>query len=259
MGQASAAPGRPNYGIDAPVAVRNLAVAGAGCLLLAALVYLLVRPWEPGLAFGLLNMGLWPGLSLLLTACVMVWGSKVGKLRERDRLLDGIPWRGDEAVLDVGCGHGLLLIGAAKRLTTGKAVGVDLWQTEDQAGNSPEATLANVRAEGVADRVEVRSGDARQLPFADATFDVVVSSWALHNIYDPAGREKALREIVRVLRPGGRVAILDISHTREYVRVLGEAGLADVSRSGPRFLFVIPTYTLTGRKPGPDQGGREQP
>jgi len=40
-------------------------------------------------------------------------------------------------VLDVGCGRGLLLIGAARRLTTGKAVGVDIWQAEDRVGNLP--------------------------------------------------------------------------------------------------------------------------
>jgi cyclopropane fatty-acyl-phospholipid synthase-like methyltransferase len=72
-------------------------------------------------------------------------------------------------VLDVGCGRGLLLIGAAKRLTTGKAVGVDIWQTEDLSGNRPEATLENARLERVAERVGVKDGDARRLPFADGT------------------------------------------------------------------------------------------
>jgi cyclopropane fatty-acyl-phospholipid synthase-like methyltransferase len=45
--------------------------------------------------------------------------------------------RGDETVLDVGYGRGLHLIGAAKRLTTGKAPGVDIWQAEDLSGNLP--------------------------------------------------------------------------------------------------------------------------
>src|SRR5439155_13314827 len=100
-------------------------------------------------------------------------GSKVGKLRFREKLLSEIPWRGDEQVLDVGCGHGLMLIGAAKRLKTGKAIGVDLWQKEDQAGNSREATWENIALENVAERVELKDGDARQLPFADGSFDVV--------------------------------------------------------------------------------------
>ncbi len=150
----------------------------------------------------------------------MFWGSKFGKLRLRDKIISSIPWRGDERVLDVGCGHGLMLIGAAKRLTSGKAVGIDLWQKEDQSDNSREATLQNVHLENVTDRIELLDGDARKLPFADKSFDVILSSWAIHNIYDRAGRETAIHEIVRVLKPGGRLLIADIRHTAQYARVL---------------------------------------
>src|SRR5262245_60299169 len=140
----------------------------------------------------------------------------------------------DEQVLDVGCGHGLMLIGAAKRLTTGKAVGVDLWQKEDQAGNCPEATAVNDQVEGVAARIEIKDGDARRLPFPDAAFDVVLSSWALRSIYAAPEQHQAVREIARVLKSGGRVALFDIRHTREYVEVLQACGLSNVQRSGPR-------------------------
>ncbi len=57
----------------------------------------------------------------------MVWSSRVAKLKLRDRLLDSLALKGDEKILDVGCGRGLLLIGAAKRLKTGKATGIDVW------------------------------------------------------------------------------------------------------------------------------------
>jgi SAM-dependent methyltransferase len=243
-------PARPDYGIDAPYVVRNLLLAGAGCVGAAVLVSLTLRASHPQLAASLTMMLLWPGVSVLFSAGFMLWGSKVGKLRMRDRLLATIPWRGDERVLDVGCGRGLLLCGAAKRLTTGTAIGIDLWQAEDLTGNTAAATLANAEAEGVAGKVEVRTADARQLPFADGEFDVVVSSSAIHNIYDAAGRRQALAEIVRVLKPGGRVAIFDIRHTADYARAFGDMGLADVRRSGPTFVFVIPARTVTGRKPG---------
>ena len=141
-----------------------------------------------------------------------------------------------------------MLIGAAKRLKSGKAVGIDLWQVEDQAGNSRKATWRNVVAENVQDRVELHDGDARKLPFPENSFDVVLSSWALHNIYDAPGREAALREIARVLKPGGRVAIIDIRHTAEYAAVLRQAGIAGVQRKGPNFLFVIPSYSVTAGK-----------
>jgi ubiquinone/menaquinone biosynthesis C-methylase UbiE len=79
--------------------------------------------------------------------------------------------------MDVGCGHGLMLIGAAKQLWTGKAIGIDLWQAEDQACNSRDATWRNIELKNLTARVELRDGDACQLPFDDNHFDVVFSSW----------------------------------------------------------------------------------
>jgi arsenite methyltransferase len=200
--------------------------------------------WLRAIAFPALAIG----LTFVVQALIMIWGSKVGKLRFRDKVLDRISWRGDELVLDVGCGHGLMLIGAAKKLRSGKAIGVDIWQTEDQAGNSAEATWKNVHLEGVDDRVELKDADARKLPFEDNAFDVVLSSWALHNIYDETGRKTALREIARVLKPGGRLVIVDIQHTKEYAVVLQDSGLLRAERFGPSFLFVIPSYTVMATK-----------
>jgi len=249
VSQTDSSPGRPDYGLDAPEVVRRLAVIGTVACVLGMAGFFFFRASHRALAIALLSAGMFPGISLLTTVSVMVWGSKVGKLRLRDRLLDGLALRGDETVLDVGCGHGLLLIGAAKRLPRGRAVGIDLWQTEDQAGNSPDATRANARAEQVIDRIELKTGDARRLPFEEATFDAVVSSWALHNIYDREGRRQALLEIVRVLKPGGRAAILDIRHTAEYAEVFRQNGLGEIKRSRPNFTFFIPTLAVHARKP----------
>ena len=233
-----------NYGIDAPKLVLWFLLIGVAGLGLAAALACFQFSWRRFL--------IWPiacvGAEFLLQAGVMLWGSKVGKLRLRDKFIASIAWRGDEKVLDVGCGHGLMLIGAARQLRSGRAIGLDLWQKEDQAGNSREATLQNAEAENVADRVELRDGDARRMPFADSEFDVVLSSWALHNIYDRAGRDDAMREIARVLKPGGRMIIVDIRHAREYANVLRQAGFSDIQISGPNFLFVIPTLTLKANK-----------
>ena len=179
----------------------------------------------------------------------MVWSSKIGKKREVEKLLDTYRWRGDETVLDVGPGRGLLLISAAKRLTTGKAIGVDIWQSEDQSGNRPENTWRNARAEGVTDRIELKDGDARKLPFENGSFDVVVSSLTLHNIYNPEERATAVREIDRVLKPGGRAVILDFQHTDQYEQVLREAGWRDVQRTGPHLSMFPPVRWVIGTKP----------
>jgi SAM-dependent methyltransferase len=240
--------GGAEYGLDAPGVVVGNAVGGAAALVGGWLGWVGLRRRR---RVGAVVVGGWLGLSGLVAvaqAGLMVRSSRVGKLRERDRILDGVDLRGDERVLDVGCGRGLPLIGAAKRLTTGRAVGVDLWRRQDQAGNDPAATMANARAEGVAERVELRDGDARQLPFDDQTFDVVVSSLALHNIAHAAGRVAAVEEIARVLRPGGRVAILDFRDTRRYAAALAAAGLADVRRCRRRYGMYPPVRVVTATK-----------
>src|SRR6266481_3960633 len=95
-----------NYGIDSPAIVATL--GGLGVL---------------GLTSGFLMSSGWrwvmhiTGAYFLFGALGMLFYSKVGKLRLRERLLDRIPWRGNETVLDVGCGRGLLAVGAAHRLS----------------------------------------------------------------------------------------------------------------------------------------------
>jgi arsenite methyltransferase len=215
---------RPNYGLDAPVAVRNLLIVAA--LEIISLVTLLSGVWSKQdliatIAFPLIGSGLGCGAMGLW----MIYDSKIGKVREREEYLDKIAWRGDERVLDVGCGLGLFLIGAAKRLSTGRAVGIDKWQAEDLSGNNAAGALNNAIIEGVADKVEVHTGDARQLPFDNASFDVVLSSMALHNIYNAGERQTAVCEIARVLKSGGRVLIVDVRHTRQYAATLRDAGL----------------------------------
>jgi arsenite methyltransferase len=119
---------RPDYGIDAPGVVRNLMVAGSVALLVSVLSYTGLLPWA-GLARSLAPMA----VACLGMGSYMIYSSKVSKLREREQQLDLISWRGDETVLDVGCGLGLVLLGAAKRLTTGRAAGIDIWQTNTPA------------------------------------------------------------------------------------------------------------------------------
>ena len=244
---------RPDYGIDAPGVVRNLLIAGSIALLVSVLSYSGVLPWR----------GLERSLAPMTVACLgmgsyMYFSSKYGKVREREWLLDLISWRGDETVLDVGCGLGVMLIGAAKRLTTGTAAGIDIWQTQDLSGNNPDATLENARREGVADRVTIKTADMRQIPFPDGHFDVIVSNAAIHNLYKADERATAVREIARVLKPGGACILADVRHEAQYTSVLRASGVTDVLRrdtSITSIFFAIITlgsvrfFVLVGRKP----------
>jgi arsenite methyltransferase len=246
---------RANYGLDAPGVIRNLAlVSGAGLLLFASIALGL---WSGRVPLGgqvvleVSSMAIAIGLATGGMALYMVWSSRRGKTTERERLLDRLAWKGSERVLDVGCGRGLMLIGAAKRLSTGSAVGVDIWQAEDLSGNRAEAALENALLEGVAGRVRVETADMRQLPFPDSSFDVIVSKAAIHNLYERRDRAKALAEIARVLAPSGQVLIDDIRHIREYEAELRSRNLTDIRRLGNPFLEAFLTVLTWGSlRPG---------
>jgi SAM-dependent methyltransferase len=228
MNMTRKAQGRPDYGIDSPaMVIVELALAGVACLG----AWLLFALGDPHLV----RIPLWGvilalSLYLLIMAVGMLDYSLRGKLRIRDRLLRFIALSGHERVLDVGCGRGLLLVGAAQRLTDGAAIGVDRWIRGAVSGNGPEAALRNAELAGVADRVEVCAGDARKLLFPNATFDVVLSNFVLHELDTPAERAQMLSEITRVLQPGGRVALVDFIFTGEAERALRAQGMQDVRR-----------------------------
>lgn len=237
---------KPDYGIDAPGVLRvNLLLGGLFAL---AAVFGLAGP-QPGLVPGWLCIGAAILAVLLFSlAAIMLWSSLVGKKRVRDRLVGALALSGNERVLDAGCGSGLALVGCAKKLTTGRAVGIDLWAAKDLSDNNPEAMLRNAAVEGVADRVEVETGDITSLPFPDVSFDAVVSMTVLHNIPSRDARDEALREFARVLKPGGRLAIFDLLHTSRYAEVLRSAGLA-VRIIGHDRLWLLSGRSLLAQKP----------
>ncbi len=247
---------KPNYGIDAPSLCRIFFTGGLIALLLfgaaiiwlpqTSILFLVVKAVLAAISVYLLGMG-----------CLMVYDSKVTKIATRDHLLNTLDWRGDELVLDVGCGRGLMAVGAAQRLTTGKAIGVDIWQTEHQSANKPEGAMENARLANVGDRVEIKTADMRSLPFPDSSFDVVLSAWAVHNLEQKSDRELALNEMMRVLKKDGFLILSDIEHRDTYAKQLKDLGLVDskiiFSPLRDKFLNLVSfgSYrpsAITGRK-----------
>jgi arsenite methyltransferase len=219
-----------DYGIDAPGVIRNLLLAGAAGLAVWATVEL--HWWSGEIILNVAGTGCGIGATCIAMSLWMLWDSKIGKVRSRERLLERITWTGTEQVLDVGCGRGLMLIGAALRLKSGTATGIDVWQSEDLSGNRADAVLENARRAGVTQLVRVETADMRRMPFASESFDVIVSRAAIHNLYQPGERAQALSEILRVLKPGGHVLIDDIRHIGEYAAIFSRGGRTDVRRYG---------------------------
>lgn len=244
---------RGDYGYDAPYALVGFALACAACAVAALFFWWTGHARRPTILFACY------AAFFLANAASFFYTTRRGKFDVWDRLLDDLHLRGDEELLDLGCGRGAVLTAAARRLTTGRITGVDLWSTADQSGNARDVTLRNAALEGVSDRVAVETGDMRALPFPDGTFDVIVSSLAIHNIHGRDGRSQAIAEAWRVLKPGGRIAIADIRAAALYARTLERLGASRVTRRGLgwRFWYGNPfaaTSLVTASKPSSGAG-----
>jgi ubiquinone/menaquinone biosynthesis C-methylase UbiE len=194
-------------------------------------------------------MFFWTGVALTTEGFLYLLYVKFGKFRHRDFILAFHTWRGDEQVLDVGCGRGLLLCGAAHRIATGHVTGIDIWSNVDMGGNAITATQHNIDLESLTNKCTLVSAGAQDMPFPDAHFDVIVSNLCLHNIYDAPTRHKALDEIVRVLKPGGQALLSDYKLTSEYARHLRAAGFEVTKKRGSIWATFPPLAVVIARKP----------
>ena len=115
----------------------------------------------------------------LFMASYMTYSSKIGKLKTRELLFEEaekyIKWENVRQTLDIGCGRGLFVIGAAKRITNGISIGIDIWSNDDQSNNSEKATIRNVEIEEVVDKVKILTANACKLPFSNDSMDIVMS------------------------------------------------------------------------------------
>lgn len=228
---------RGAYGFDAPYAPILMALSGT-CLLALSVTQLWLGEGRHAMVrVAALGVGaLWQ----FLIAGIYIYFTRAGKFAVWADLLDRLELKGDERLLDIGCGRGAVLLMAAQLLPRGRAVGIDVWCTTDQSGNAEQVTRRNAALEGVAERVELHTADMRQPPFDDGSFDVVVSSLAIHNVAGAGERARALREAARVLKTGGRLVITDVRHTRAYGRELEACGLKVTERRslGGRFWYA---------------------
>jgi demethylmenaquinone methyltransferase / 2-methoxy-6-polyprenyl-1,4-benzoquinol methylase len=120
--------------------------------------------------------------------------------RWRKAAVEAVATRPEDRVLDVACGTGLVSKALVERWGC-RVVGLD--QSAAMLGRAREKVAASTRLAG---RIELIEGEAESLPFADAEFDHLTFTYLLRYIDDPAA---TLRELARVVKPGGRIASLE--------------------------------------------------
>lgn len=219
---------RVKQGIDAPL-VPTLYILGGIAILLGELF---VHQKLIGDYISILV-----GIILVAGGLIFFHTSLQGKINIWDKVLPQLDIKKDSKVIDLGCGHGIVLIKIAKKLSKeGLVVGVDLWRSRDQSANSETITARNLEMLKLTDRTELVTADMAKLPMDDNSFDVVVSSFAFHNIKPKSRRLKALQEASRILKSNGQIAIVDTGHkSRECVDFFKQNGFSQVESTNAGF------------------------
>jgi arsenite methyltransferase len=241
--------GKTGWGIDEPRSILQLAVSGILAVTVGFLVSIYAEPVNPDLARLALLVGPAVGFLILVVAAALFWSGRQGKISEMEKITADIPWGGDEVVLDLGCGRGLGMVLASKKLASGYSVGVDQWKKGHVSGNDPRSIWANARKEGVEGRVFAVKADLSHLPLVDSSVDVVLSVTSMHRLVKRKERRGAFDELVRVLKDGGRVGIIDAGSGGDYARHLRDEGMSDVSVRRLRFSSFPPFHVVLARKP----------
>jgi ubiquinone/menaquinone biosynthesis C-methylase UbiE len=115
-------------------------------------------------------------------------------------------WDGRGSILDVGTGTAQIPIEVCRLALAARVVGIDL------ADNMLTVGRANVTRAGLADQIELRLCDAKAMPFANASFQTVMSNSIVHHIPEP---DRVLAEMVRVVAPGGVLFVRDLLRPTE--------------------------------------------
>ncbi|MEY4131467.1 MAG: hypothetical protein RLZZ31_1591 [Actinomycetota bacterium] len=204
-------------------------------------------------AFSVYGFVVRPALSLMLTlaalsllqAYVFLRTSRQGKFVTWQKIVDELELKGNENVLDAGCGLGMVLFTMAVQLPKGEAVGVDDWKERDPTGQALQVAEENAKLLKVNKRVKFKEAPLSELPFANDTFDVVTSNSVIQAQPDKSLRADIVRELYRVTKPGGRLRFTGIHNTNEYTAVLKEEGAVELihRRLGFNSWFGNPAYS----------------
>jgi len=180
-----------SYGFAVPLA--------AGIVLAAVATWRRWRPWVTILSGAII---VWSAAALFVAN--IVWGLNKPMTMPTERFLQS----GTGRVLDAGAGSGRASVGVLLARPHATVTALDIYHgyygIDD---NTPARFMKNAQIAGAAHRAEARVGDVRQMPFADGSFDAVVSSYMIDHL-PRTDRDRALHEVARVLKQHGEFLLL---------------------------------------------------
>ena len=201
---------RINFGIDAPTSVKRLFIMSIIALALFFVSLFLFPKILIESSFFIVF------IIFLIASILLILSSKIFKIKNRDKLISLLNLKGNEKILDIGCGNGLYTISLANQITTGKVYGIDIWDKTDLSNNSPGSIEKNIKSANLENKIILKSEDMRNMSFRNEFFDVIVASFSIHNIESKLERKKALDEIKRVVKKSGKIVIIDFKKINEY-------------------------------------------
>ena len=178
-------------------------------------------------------------MSYVLTALAMIITSFYTKPKLIKRILPQYFTPEQTHLLEIGIGSGLGAITLAQHNPAIKIDAIDIFNPKDHSNNSMQRCQQNLHSAQVSEQVTVFEADMRNMPFANDTFDAAFAILSIHNLTNTTERHKALTEIIRVTKPGGKIVIIDFQYHEEYRQQLLNLGATHIKTSR-HYISVFP-------------------
>ena len=229
---------KPKYGFEA---------SGGSMMLLPAMLGLMTLASNFDGGWNLLPLvvvlySAWSGITMLIGSTdwyrnglnqLLVEASRVGRTSK---------------ALNANCGTGALAVAFGKALSKGEVWATDQWKPTKRSLDPSQRTSDNIRIEGVENIVRLRDADPHELPFKAGYFNAVGSRYGIQNTRK--GKTEALLEMLRVLRPSGRLVLAESPFTalwlafRALPRLAREYKVCNVQFSRFHFTFIVTAEKL---------------
>lgn len=141
----------------------------------------------------------------------------------------------EDLILDAGCGSGRATVELSKFSKNGRIVALDLFDPKSESISSKELLEKNLEIAGITNKVQMVQGDVTDLEFEDNTFDAAISVLLVNNL--GKAKLKGLKELFRVLKPGGKILVIVPTFSLQTLAVLSVFSLILTSSKEWRSLF----------------------